>query len=122
MITRIHSATVIVADQDRALEFYVNTLGWEKRQDAQVGPGYRFLTVAPAGGDAELVLNPPHTSDRGPGGDTGVTLMVSDIDATYADLVAKGVNFTKPVETMPWGTKATWLQDPDGNTFFFIEG
>lgn len=56
MITKIHSATVIVADQDTALDFYVNTLGWEKRQDAEVGPGYRFLTVAPAGGDAELVL------------------------------------------------------------------
>lgn len=48
--------------------------------------------------------------------------MVTDVDATYADLVAKGVTFTKPIEAMPWGAKATWLEDPDGNTFFFIEG
>lgn len=121
MITKIHSATIVVADQDAALDFYVGTLGWEKRLDNPVGPNYRFVTVAPAGGDAELALNPPHVANREPGGDTGITLSVADIEETYQALVDKGVTFTKPLEAMPWGQTATWLRDPDGNTFFFIE-
>jgi catechol 2,3-dioxygenase-like lactoylglutathione lyase family enzyme len=121
MITKIHSATIVVSDQDAAVDFYVNTLGWEKRMDNPVGPNYRFVTVAPVGGDAELALNPPHVANREPGGDTGISLSVADIDETYQSLLDKGVTFTKPLEAMPWGVKATWLQDPDGNTFFFIE-
>lgn len=86
-----------------------------------MGPDYRFVTVAPFGGDAELALNPPHVTDSGPGGDTGISLTVSDIEETYQSLLDKGVTFTKPLEAMPWGAKATWLEDPYGNTFFFIE-
>jgi len=44
----------------------------------------------------------------------------TDIDGTYATLVGRGVDI-KPVEPMPWGPKATWWTDPDGNTFFLIE-
>ena len=122
MITKIHSASIVVSDQDAAVDFYVNKLGWEKRLDQVVGPDYRFITVAPVGGDAELSLDPPHVTDRTLGGDTGISLTVANIEETYQSLREKGVTFTKPVEAMPWGAKATWLQDPDGNTFFFIEG
>lgn len=121
MITKIHSASVVVSDQQAALDFYVDTLGWEKRIDQVVSPEYRFVTVAPVGGDAELALDPPGISDRKPGGDSGISLIVTDIEATHQSLLDKGVTFTKPLETMPWGPKATWLEDPDGNTFFFIE-
>lgn len=122
MITKIHSASIVVSDQDAAFNFYVNTLGWEKRLDQAVGPDYRFITVAPVGGETELALNPPHVVDRQPGGDSGISLTVADIEATYQSLLDKGVTFTKPLEAMPWGARATWLQDPDGNTFFFTEG
>lgn len=121
MITKIHSASIVVSDQQAAVDFYVNTLGWEKRVDQVVGPDYRFVTVAPVGGDAELALNPLHVVNREPGGDTGISLTVADIEETHQALVDKGVTFTKPLETMPWGARATWLADPDGNTFFFIE-
>jgi catechol 2,3-dioxygenase-like lactoylglutathione lyase family enzyme len=49
MISYIHSTTVIVKDQDAALDFYTNKLGWEKRNDNDMGNGERFLTVAPKG-------------------------------------------------------------------------
>ncbi len=67
MITKVHSASVVVADQDAALDFYVDTLGWEKRADAPVSEDYRWLTVAPVGGDAEVALEPPGISNRKPG-------------------------------------------------------
>lgn len=121
MITKIHSATIVVSDQDAAVDFYVDKLGWEKRVDNPAGPDYRFITVAPVGEDAELALNPPHIAGREPGGDTGVSLNVADIEETYRSLVNTGVSFTKPLETMPWGARANWLQDPDGNTVFFVE-
>jgi catechol 2,3-dioxygenase-like lactoylglutathione lyase family enzyme len=126
MITKIHSATVTVSNKDAAIEFYTKVLGWEKRIDQSVDENYRFVTVAPVGGDAELALEEPMFGTT-PGGHTGITFSVENIDETFRDLVAKGVKFvdmngapSDTVETMPWGDRATWLQDPDGNTFFFI--
>ncbi len=110
------------AAQDAAVDFSVGTLGWEKRLDNPVVENYRFVTIAPVGGDAELALNQPHIVGREPGGDTGVPLNVADIEGTCWTLVDKGVIFTKPLKAMPWEPRATWLQDPDGNTFFFIDG
>jgi catechol 2,3-dioxygenase-like lactoylglutathione lyase family enzyme len=129
VITYIHSTTIVVADQDRALDFYLNTLGWEKRIDATMGDGYRFITVAPPGGQAELVLGgaerfsiPPGagiTRGRGMEGSSGITFAVDDVEGTYRTLSERGVQFSGPPEDMPWGDKATWLFDPDGNRFFF---
>jgi catechol 2,3-dioxygenase-like lactoylglutathione lyase family enzyme len=122
MISRMHSASVIVANQDTALDFYVNTLGWKKVHDDPMGPDIRFLTVVPPGGSTELVLAPLEWY----GGvntrqDSGITLVADDIDATYKTLTERGVKFEKPVEVMPWGQKATWFFDIDGNKFFLAE-
>ena len=121
MISHIHSATVSVADQDAALDFYVNTLGWEKADDAMFGEGMRWLTVVPPGATTQLVLAHESWSEKA-GGHTGVSLVAPDIDATYSSLVARGVQFKGPVEVMPWGAKATRFSDPDGNEFFLVEG
>jgi catechol 2,3-dioxygenase-like lactoylglutathione lyase family enzyme len=120
MISHIHSATVVVNDQDAALDFYVNTLGWEKGQDNPMGENMRWLTVVPPGAATQIVL--AHTSWGGEvkGGNTGISLVAPDIDATYATLLACGVTFKQPVEQMPWGAKATWFSDPDGNEFFVV--
>jgi catechol 2,3-dioxygenase-like lactoylglutathione lyase family enzyme len=128
VITYIHSTTILVSDQERALDFYVDTLGWEKRIDAMMGDGYRFLTVAPVGGQAELVLGPVAvlggepgvgiTRGRGMEGASGISFAVEDVDGTYATLTERGVRFSGPPEATPWGDKATWLFDPDGNRFF----
>lgn len=123
MISHIHSTTIAVADQEAALDFYVNTLGWEKGLDAEFGEGMRFLTVVPPGATTQLVL--AHTSWAGgnntPGGHTGISMIAPDIDATYQTLVDRGVRFKEPVATMPWGQRATWFYDLDGNEFFLAE-
>jgi predicted enzyme related to lactoylglutathione lyase len=123
MISHIELATIVVADQDAALDFYVNTLGWEKASDAEVAPGERFLTVVPPGATTQLVLAVP--SERNidtRGQNSGITLVAPDIDATYETLTRRGLKFTQPVADMPWGARATWFSDPDGNVFFLING
>lgn len=123
MFSHIHSATIEVADQDAALDFYVNTLGWELRVDAPLSEAMRFLTVAPPGGQTMLVLG--HSSwfnDQFPApAKAGISLVAPDIDAMYATLTERGVQFTGPVEMMPWGQKGTWFFDPDGNMFLVSE-
>ena len=123
MISHIHSTTVAVADQDAALDFYVDVLGWEKAMDSPVGDGMRWLTVVPPGATTQLALAHPSWAgeDKTPGGHTGISLVTSDIDAAYETLTARGVKFKEPVAVMPWGQKATWLYDLDGNEFFLVE-
>jgi catechol 2,3-dioxygenase-like lactoylglutathione lyase family enzyme len=117
---RIHATAISVSDQDVALDFYVNTLGWEKRLDNSMGPDERFLTVAPNGAETELILGgasmyPP---EDGKGIPNGITLIVDDVDATYAELSAKNVKFSMPPADMPWGARGAHFEDPDGNSFF----
>lgn len=122
MIARIHSTTIVVTDQDKSLDFFTNVLGWSKSIDQPMGPDMRFVTVVPPGAQTELVL--AHTSWAGPlpeGGHTGISLITPEIDATVADLTAKGVKFKGEVEMMPWGDKAIWFYDIDGNEFFLDE-
>lgn len=123
MISHVHSASIVVADQEKALDFYVDTLGWEKAMDNQMGPEMRWLTVVPPGAATQLVL--AHSSWAGdgktPGGNSGVTLVAPDIDAVYETLSARGVKFKEPVSVMPWGQKATWFYDVDDNEFFLVE-
>jgi catechol 2,3-dioxygenase-like lactoylglutathione lyase family enzyme len=123
MISHIHSTTIVVSDQDAALDFYVNKLGWEKAMDNQVGPDMRYLTVAPPGATTQLVLGLPSWFDgaKSPGGHTGIAFVADDIEGTYEELTKRGVKFKEPLSVMPWGAKATWFYDLDGNEFYLHE-
>ncbi len=126
MITALSTTTVFVTDQDRALDFYVNTLGFTLRQDQTMGPDSRWIEVALPGGPTALLLYKPTPEMPGAdsyeiarsriGGSTGVLLKTDDINATYKELSARGVLFPTPPEQQPWGWWAT-LTDPDGNSF-----
>lgn len=121
MITKIYSTSIIVRDQERALDFYVNTLGFRKVDDAEFGEGQRWLVVVPGNAETGLTLSLPTDVGQGEeaiGKDSGIAFVTNDIDKTYAELSAKGVKFTGPPEQMPWGDKATSFSDPDGNSFF----
>jgi catechol 2,3-dioxygenase-like lactoylglutathione lyase family enzyme len=123
MFSHIHSVTVPVADQDAALDFYVNTLGLGKAKGQPIPGGGRWLTVVPPGAMTQLVLADAswYGADRLANKETGITLVAPDIDAAYATLTSRGVRFKQPVEVMPWGDKATWFSDLDGNEFFLVE-
>jgi len=124
MISHIYSATIAVSDQEKALGFYVETLGWEKAMDAPFGDR-RWLTVSPPGSSMTLVLAGRDWADWNAPvakGDTGITLVTPDIDAAYATLTGRGVVFKAPVTTLEWGQKGTWFNDLDDNEFFLVEG
>ena len=99
MISHIHSTTVIVSDQDKALDFYVNTLGLEKMLDNPMGPEMRFLTVVPKGATTELVLALASWAGEAAtkGGYSGITFITSDIDGTVKTLTERGVRFKGPI-------------------------
>ena len=116
-ITSIRVVSVPVSDQDRARDFYVNTLGFELRADAPMGAdgGPRWVEVAPKGSTTALTLVTWFPSMPA-GSLTGLVFNCDDIHAAYDELQRRGVPFNGPIEEQFWGTFATF-QDPDGNSF-----
>lgn len=124
MITNIQVVTVYVRDQDRALDFFVNLLGFEKRADNSFGQGMRWLEVAPAGGQTSIVLA---KNDGGDGGQsragtfTGIVFDVQDIQGTYEVLRDRGVRFTEAPAMQPWGMWQAQFTDPDQNGYVMVQ-
>jgi catechol 2,3-dioxygenase-like lactoylglutathione lyase family enzyme len=114
--------TIYVSDQDRALAFYTEKLGLEKRDDI-AGPYGRWLTVATGDGSVEIILWPGHPG-QGPvveGEEPGtvpglVFLETDDLTAAFDVLRSRGgIRFEEPAPTpYPFGVRLTAL-DPDGN-------
>jgi catechol 2,3-dioxygenase-like lactoylglutathione lyase family enzyme len=91
-------------DQDKALDFYTNVIGLEKRGDYPTPAGPRFLTVGVEGQDFELVLW-PGTPARGEAGSAVYTIEVEDIGAVFETLKSRGVKFEPPeILEFPWVT------------------
>src|ERR1700675_4286155 len=90
-IVDVHTVGVPVNDQDRALEFYVNTLGFETRLDVPMGEGRRWIEVAPPGAAMTIALV-ASSPDVPAGVETGIRFVSTDVDADHADLCARGVS------------------------------
>ena len=119
-ITQVGTVIVPVADQDRALEFYVDKLGFEKRMDVPYGDGERWLEVAPAGAATSVAIVPPREGDAA-GIETRTAFTSEDIDADHADLRARGVDVDE--EVMRMGDPVPpmfFLRDQDGNQFLVV--
>jgi catechol 2,3-dioxygenase-like lactoylglutathione lyase family enzyme len=122
MTIRIHLTSVFVDDQERALRFYTEVLGFEPRTDVPVGNGDRWLTVGAPGQDGvELLLEPashpavaPYREAVTGDGIPLASFAVDDIQAEYDRLVAAGVTFTQPPTAMGPVTTAV-LDDTCGN-------
>lgn len=116
IITGIHTVGVPVTDQDRAIEFYVGTLGFDKHLDAPVEQlGGRWIVVAPAGSATTLALVPAR--DGLPAGvETGIRMATGDAAAVHADLQARGVEVGELL-TWPGVPPMFAVRDPDGNGF-----
>src|SRR3954451_13605800 len=98
-IAQVGTVMVPVSDQDRALDFYVEKLGFEKRTDTPFGDGQRWLEVAPAGAATPIAIIPPREGDP-IGIDTHVALSSEDIDADHAELRSRGVDVDEAVMRM----------------------
>lgn len=118
-INNIGVAMFTVADQDAALAFYRDKLGFEVRADVSFGDagGNRWLEVAPAGSTARLALNPPMNGTPG-GGSIGVE--TPDLDAEHRRLGTVGIVLDPPSD-IPGAPRMISLEDPDGNWIWIVE-
>jgi catechol 2,3-dioxygenase-like lactoylglutathione lyase family enzyme len=115
-ITGVGTVGVPVTDQDRALQFYVGKLGFEKRRDIPFGAG-RWIEVAPPGSPTTtttIALVPA-------GVPAGIRLATGNADSDHADLRAGGVDVDPQVVRMPGAPPMFGLRDPDGNSLILVE-
>lgn len=119
-ITGVRTIGVPVTDQDRAVDFYVGTLGFDKRLDTPVEQlGGRWIEVAPPGSTTTIALVP-----AGKGGttgvETGIRLTTADAASLHQELTARGVDVG---ELLRWdGVPPMFaVHDPDGNGLEIVE-
>ena len=120
-VSNIGVAMFTVADQDAALRFYTEKLGWEVRADVTFGENgeARWVEVAPPGSTARLALNPPMRDQPG-GGAIGVE--TADMKAEHERLSAiDGVTITTPPTEMGGAPLRFSIADPDGNNIWIVQ-
>jgi catechol 2,3-dioxygenase-like lactoylglutathione lyase family enzyme len=116
MTTRILSVSIPVADQDAALKFYLDVLGFELRTDLEVWPGARLVEVAPPGSDVGLVLLPPDSEIP-----MAVRMGTSDADTAYDRLRQAEVHHHND-QVLHWdGPPMFYFDDPDGNGLVYLQ-
>jgi catechol 2,3-dioxygenase-like lactoylglutathione lyase family enzyme len=132
MISNISLVSVWVKDIDASLAFYTDVLGFEAKEDLQLGPDFRWCTVVhPSQPELQVHLTTPSKplSDdliaameraQESGGLPGIGLNVDDCRATYEVLSAKGVEFIQPPEERPYGIEAL-MRDNSGNWMVLVE-
>ena len=110
------------ADQDRAIAFY-ESLGFTKRTDTVfAGGAYRWVEVYPPEGTAGIALAPPPPGQEITPTLTGITLTTADVDATHAELSARGVDVDPTISRMGDPVPPMfWLRDPTGHTMMVVE-
>ena len=115
MITSVKFVSVPVSDQDRALSFYTEKLGFKVATDQQMGAGQRWVELQVGGMAAtRLVLFTPEGHEDRIGTVFNGAFACDDVEKTYAELKGRGVEFVAEPKHEPWGTIA-FLKDPDGN-------
>jgi catechol 2,3-dioxygenase-like lactoylglutathione lyase family enzyme len=132
MITNVSLVTVYCLDQDAALDFYTNTLGFELNTDVTMGDDFRWVSVAhPDHPELQVTLMKPGAPldpefaeqvcrqlEKGQMG--GLGLRVDNCQKTYEELTAKGVTFLQPPADRPYGVEAV-MRDNSGNWLVLVE-
>jgi catechol 2,3-dioxygenase-like lactoylglutathione lyase family enzyme len=121
-VNKISTVVIPVADQNRAIEFYVEKLGFQKRVDVPFGDDQRWVEVAPGDAETTIALAPPPPGTSTGNRETGIGLQTDDIDGYHAELKTNGVDvdgevtrFGDPVPPL------FWLRDPEGNTLMVTQ-
>jgi catechol 2,3-dioxygenase-like lactoylglutathione lyase family enzyme len=130
-ITQLATVIVPVSDQDRAISFYVGTLGFENRLDFTYETGERWVEVVPPGAGTSLTLVPPPEGEP-VGIETRVILLTPDLEAHRSELRARGIEvgeILRAGEVVSWGGAPLagnppmfFLRDPDGNSLLIVQG
>jgi predicted enzyme related to lactoylglutathione lyase len=116
MITHVKFVSIPTRDQDRALAFWTERVGFAVMSDQPFSDSQRWIELKVRDSDTRFVLFTPDGHEDRIGGFFNGALACDDVEATYRQLSARGVPFKSPPQKQPWGTFATF-SDPDGNTF-----
>lgn len=116
MIKSIATIAVYVDDQEKALDFWVNKVGFVKKADNDMGHGFRWIEVAPKDAESAIVLYPkqlmPIWNELKP----SVVFNCTDVDKYFKELSGKGVEFSREPQKKGQTTFASF-KDPEGNEF-----
>ncbi len=128
MINSIGGVVVMVSDQAQAVKFYTEKIGFDIRLNVPFYGG-KWIEVAPKDSESTLSIMEPNSQMMSPeelesakkkkGKNTGVWFFSSDIQSTYEELKAKGVDISKP-EKQEWGGILSQVKDLDGNIFTLL--
>ena len=121
MIKQLKFAGIPTRDQDAALLFWTEKVGFRVATDQPMGPGQRWIELSIPGAQTGIVLFTPEGHEDRVGSFFNGSFQCDDVDYTYRQMTAKGVEFTSPPKKEPWGTSAIF-KDPDGNSFVLSSG
>ncbi|MGV0812846.1 VOC family protein [Mycolicibacterium boenickei] len=117
MTTRVLSVSVPVSDQDAALKFYTEVLGFELRTDVEVWPGARMIEVVPPGSSVSVVLLPPDSQIP-----IAIRMGTPDAQQAHDKIRAAGVTLHNRELVRMEGIPAMFsFTDPDGNGLVYLE-
>ena len=116
MIQRVATVAVYVEDQEQALDFWREQMGFEIRRREPMGSAGSWLEVAPPGAGTRLVIYPKPLMANWQELKPSIVFECEDCHATYHSLKDRGVDFTEGPKKMAWGTYAKF-HDTDGNEF-----
>ena len=117
MIKSVKFVSIPVKDQDRALKFYTESLGFGIVTDQPMGPGQqRWIELKIPGAATGIALFTADGHQERIGTFQGISFATEDVEKTFAELKANGVEFSQGPTKQPWGTFAIF-KDPDGNQF-----
>ncbi|MFU8947797.1 VOC family protein [Mycetocola zhadangensis] len=111
---KIELIDVPVTDVDRAIDFYVNKVGFVLDHDHRVSDDLRFVQLTPPGSACSIAFGTGLT-EMAPGSQKGIQVVIPDADAARAQLVEAGVA-ASDVDEQPWG-RFVFFDDPDGNSW-----
>ena len=114
MIKHIKTVAIYVEEQDLALAFYKEKLGFEVYRDQSMGPKARWIEVGPQKSESHFVIFPRAMMPDWQQKKASVVLQCDDAEGTFRELSERGVRFTDPPKKMPFGTFAVF-SDVDGN-------
>ena len=116
MISHVKFVSIPTNDQDRALKFWTERVGFKVLTDQPFDDTQRWIELRIGSADTRFVLFRFGEGGLQPGTAFPGALACDNVEQTYQELVARGVEFTAPPQKQPWGTFAMF-KDPDGNTF-----
>src|ERR1700683_5757489 len=116
MITHLKFVGIPVLDQQAALKFYTDKLGFEIATDQPFSSTQRWIELRIGNSPTRFVLFTPTGHEDRIGTFFNGSIACDDVEATYRQLRQRGVEFIQTPQKQPWGTFAKF-KDPDGNQF-----